>query len=46
MSERDILLYITDALESVEAIESYIKDLTFEELKKRLLDFKALKSKI
>ena len=31
MSERDVLLYITDALESVDAIESYIKDLTFEE---------------
>ncbi len=31
MSERDVLLYITDALESVEAIESYIKDLTFGE---------------
>ncbi len=30
MSDRDILLYITDALESVEAIETYIQDLTFE----------------
>ena len=29
MSDRDILLYITDALESIEAIESYIKDLVF-----------------
>jgi uncharacterized protein with HEPN domain len=33
MSDRDILLYITDVLESIEAIESYIKDLTFEEFK-------------
>ncbi len=33
MSDRDILLYITDALESVNAIESYIKDLTYEEFK-------------
>ncbi len=31
MSDRDILLYVTDALESIEAIEDYINDLTFEE---------------
>ncbi len=31
MSDRDILLYITDALESIEAIESYIQDMIFKE---------------
>jgi len=31
MSKRDSLLYIVDAIESIEAIESYIKDLSFEE---------------
>ncbi len=31
MFKRDILLYIEDSLESINAIQSYISDITFEE---------------